>query len=334
MGFWQGVNEGLTHSLEAKARKQERQQELDLRKQDMELRKAERDETRAWQLQDQLQERTTALFPLLVERKQRDKAAAQERAALGNFFETRLTDVDEGTRAAFTNLALQDTNYSKSLITTIQGLEDKTGSRLTGMDIVRVSNLFEQTKPEGVSIEDWTTQAAGMVVADKSGFDFDATLTKLLSGDLDEKGLMEVQATILEPAPSGLGLIPDFNTSIVVGADPAKRNAIRLGAMEEVNLQYQRDMKALEEEEARYTAAAQPFPEELSNRLMDLRRIAGIRDTEGADAADSALWDIYAPQVLPALSERQPEIKTMFPEYFATAPQRYRWDGSQLVGIQ
>ena len=43
MGFWQGVNEGLTYSLEQKTRRQERQQELDLRKQDMEIRRKERE---------------------------------------------------------------------------------------------------------------------------------------------------------------------------------------------------------------------------------------------------------------------------------------------------
>lgn len=48
MGFWQGINEGLTYSLEAKARKQERQQELDLRKQDMEIRRQERAEDKAF----------------------------------------------------------------------------------------------------------------------------------------------------------------------------------------------------------------------------------------------------------------------------------------------
>jgi hypothetical protein len=334
MGFWQGVNEGLTYSLEAKARRQERQQELDLRKQDMDLRKAERAETRAWQLQDQLQERITATLPLIVERDKEVKAKAQERAVLGNYFDTRLADVDEQTRTAFTNLALQAPDWTKNLIETVQSMDDKRGAPITGQDIVSMSNIFEQTKPENMTIEDWTKQAASMVVVDNSGFDREATLAKILSGDLDEKSLLEVQASLLTPTPAGLGILPNFDTSVVIGADPTRRNAIRTSAMEEVSLQYQNDVQSLTAEYDKLIAEGSPIPEELQAAKMQLDRIAGIRDTEGADAAEAAMWNIYAPKVLPAMSQRQPEIKTMFPEYFATAPQRYRWDGSQLVGIQ
>lgn len=334
MGFWQGVNEGLTYSLEAKARRQERQQELDLRKQDMDLRKAERAETRAWQLQDQLQERITATLPLIVERDKEVKAKAQERAVLGNYFDTRLADVDEQTRTAFTNLALQDPTYSKSLIETVQSMDDKRGAPITGQDIVSMSNIFEQTKPDNMTIEDWTKQAASMVVVDNYGFDKEATLAKILSGDLDEKGLLEVQASLLAPAPTGLGILPNFDTSVVIGADPTRRNAIRTSAMEEVNLQYEKDRKSLEAEEAQYLDDATPFTDEMVEKRKRLETIEGIRDTQGADAVEAALWDTYAPAVLSGMVQRQPEVRTMFPEYFATAPQRYRWDGSQLVGIQ
>lgn len=45
MGFWQGINEGLTYNMEKKALREERQQALDLRKQ-------ERLEDREWAAQD------------------------------------------------------------------------------------------------------------------------------------------------------------------------------------------------------------------------------------------------------------------------------------------
>jgi hypothetical protein len=103
MGFWQGINEGLTYSLEAKARKQERQQELDLRKQDMEIRRQERAEDRAFAKEDfklQIAEKNReTLFGLYVKREQ-EKSEVAALSGKANMFLGRLEGVDDPRVAA------------------------------------------------------------------------------------------------------------------------------------------------------------------------------------------------------------------------------------------
>lgn len=96
MGFWQGVNEGLTYSLEQKARRQERQQEIDLRKQ-------ERAEDRAAAKEDfklQIAEKNReTLFGLYVKREQ-EKSEVAALTGKANMFLGRLEGVDDPRVAA------------------------------------------------------------------------------------------------------------------------------------------------------------------------------------------------------------------------------------------
>lgn len=99
MGFWQGVNEGLTYNMEKKALREEKQQALDLRKQ-------ERAEDRQYEsdmfMKKIAEERKTALFELALKRKQ-DTTLSAELTGKATSFLGRLEGVDDPRVAALAN---------------------------------------------------------------------------------------------------------------------------------------------------------------------------------------------------------------------------------------
>lgn len=315
MGFWQGLNAGFKAVQEEQTRKKERQEELDLRK-------AERDEERQYQRElwneKVLFDQANAIIPLLVERQKGLNALAEQRKELGSFLGERLEDVPEETRTAFTNLALQDPTYSEALIEAVQKTEgpDGLGRRMTGAEILKMSRLFEQTKPEDVSIEDWTRQAATMTVTTDSGIDFDSTLERIISGDVT---LEELQKTKLDLMLSGTGtanIRQDFDYSAVMGGDPQTALQLKNLAVDAATTQFQAEYAAVEQEAEAFRASGEAPSEEWQQRYSELGRIAAIGDAEEREAA---IFNFYAPTILPRLAEREPRYKTMFPEAFQTA---------------
>ena len=333
MGFWQGLNSGLKAIQEEKARKEERQQEI-------ELRKAERDEARAYEYdlwkEKVLQDQVAATLPLLVEKKREMAALAAERAQLGKYFETRLTDLPEETRQAFTNLAVQDPTYSEALIGSVQKAESELNRRVTGAEILKMTSLIEQTKPENMSLEDWTKQAAGMTVTSGSSIDFDATMEKLLSGDVTYEDVQKTQMELLMPTGTSLNLIPDVDTSVIMGPDPQTSIQLRNLAMTTMQDQFQADRAATEQQYQAETAQGGMPSEELAAKNMELGLIAALEGSE----KEAALFNYYAPTLLPRLAEREPRFKTVFPEYFQPAGQvdvqptvTYEYVNGKLVAV-
>jgi hypothetical protein len=314
MGFWQGINRGFAAVQEEKTRKRERQEELDLRK-------AERDEERAYreglESQNFIRQQSLATIPLLVERKREEAATATQRAQLGKYFGDRLTDLPEETRQAFTNLAIQDSAYSEALRGTIERVEGDLGRRVTGADILKMTNLIEKTKPENVSIEDWTKQAASMTVTSGSNIDYETTLEKLFSGDVTLEDIQKTQMEIMMPTASSLNLIPDIDTSVVMGSDPQVSIQLRNLAVTTMQDQFQADRAATDQQYKTATDQGVMPDQALETKNMELGRIAALEGEE----KEAALFNYYAPTLLPKLAEREPRFKSVFPEYFQSTAQ-------------
>lgn len=327
MGFWQGMYQGYQN---VQARK-----ELERERQD---RKATIEEERAYQRQlwneKVLHEQAMATIPLLVEQKKASNALAQQRAQLGGFLETRLSDVPEETRAGFINLAIQGPAYAEALIEAVQKVEspDRLGRRMTGPEILKMSRVFEQTLPEGMALEDWIKQAASMPVTTGSGIDFDATLERLFSGDLSLQDIQKTQMELMLASPSTTSIRPDFDLSVVLGGDPQTTIQLRNLAVDVATEQFQKDYAAVEQEAS--TLSGQAPSEEWKRRYEELGRIAAIKDAKEREAA---IFNFYAPIILPKLAEQQPQYRAIFPEFFQTTPDAgiaLTEDDLRYIGVQ
>lgn len=309
MGFWQGFNEGLTQVMADKTRKRELEEEREFRRQEIAEQRAYDRESAFWRAN---QERITASIPLLVERRSREQQEAQKRQVFGTFFETRMSDkeVPSDVKTAFTNLALTDTAYAESLIEAVKDVEGKTGRRLTGNELIKFSNLLEQTKPEGLSIEEWAKQAATMTVTSGSRIDYDETLSRLLSGEVSPEEVMQIQMDLMTPTGASLGIVPDFNTPAVVGPDPQRLQQEKALVLDEMKRKFQDELEAVQGVMAEFEEAGVEVPEDVSDYYKSLERVNLSEDKE------SAIFNFYAPTFIPMFAERYPNLKYAYPEYF------------------
>lgn len=311
MGFWQALDAGLTARIEEQTRQKERQQEIDLRT-------AERDELRAYEEKQaakrHLFEMTQATMPLIVKRRQEEETLAAQRAQLGGFFEERLTDLPGETREAFTNLAVQDPTYSETLVGEVKKVETELGRRVTGPEILRMTGLIEKTKPEEMSLEEWTKQAASMTVTSGSNIDFEETLANLWSGNATMEDIQRTQMELMMPLGGSLNILPDIDTSVVMGPDPQTTTQLRSLAVSTMQDQFQADLAATERQYATETGGGGMPSEALETKYRELGRISALPEAE----KEAALFNYYAPTLLPRLAEREPRFRTVFPEYFNT----------------
>lgn len=146
MGFWQGLNSGLKAIQEEKTRKEERQQELDLRK-------AEREEQRKYDrdlfMEQVKQDRITAALTTRQKTYQETATAEREAAADAAAFLTRLEGVDDPRVAALAESPLVAANLEREL----RKIEITAASQgLKNMPLLRGEALLELTTvrlPEG-----------------------------------------------------------------------------------------------------------------------------------------------------------------------------------------
>jgi hypothetical protein len=312
MSFWAGVSEGLTYVLDKKAEKEAKEQ-------DRAFLKETRDEERRYAESQNgikyLRERTLATLPLLADKRDQDRAIAAQQAQISSYFEGRITDLPEEAREGFLNLTIKDSTYSTALMEAVKDIETKLSRKLTGNDMVKLTNIFEKTKPEGVSVEDWTKQAASMTVTSGSSFDFDETYTRLLSGDVTLEELNDITVDVMGNTNTSLGIAPDFATFEFLGVDPSTQDALINLAEGRIRRQFQDDMKKAENEmEAIIDAGSQPDPDgELAKRYADLNFIKNEPDS---DRQDSLLMQYYKSTILPQLAADDARYTQVYPEFF------------------
>lgn len=316
MGFWAGMNEGLTYVLDKRAAEASEDKARAFQRES-------REEERRYQEKQQglnyLREQTLAAIPLLVERRERDKQTAIQKAQIGGYFEDRTNDLPEETRNAFTNLITQDTTYSAALMETVQRTEATLGRALTGSDILKITNIIEKTKPEGVSLEDWTKQASSMTVTSDSGIDFDQTLERLFSGEVSPEEIQQIQMDILTPEGTSLGILPDFSTHELLGVEPSVQKSLMEIAEKRVANQFQLDKTKTQEEVDAVLAAGEEIDpkSDLGKKSVILSRIENEPDS---DTRNSMLMQYYAPIVLPQLAEQDARYTAVYPEFFQAVP--------------
>ena len=146
MGFWQALDAGLTARIEEKTRKDERQQEIDLRA-------AERAEDRKYErelfVEKVKQDRITAALTKRLETYQETSTAEKEAAADAAAFLSRLEGVDDPRVAALANSPLVAANLEREL----RKIEiDASTKGLRNLPLLRGEALLELTTvslPEG-----------------------------------------------------------------------------------------------------------------------------------------------------------------------------------------
>ena len=315
MGFWAGVNEGLTYVLDKKAEKEAKEQ-------DRAFLKETRDEERRYEESQNginyLRERTLATLPLMVDKRDQDRAIAAQQAQISSYFEGRITDLPEEAREGFLNLTLKDSTYSTALMEAVKDTETKLGRKLTGNDMVKLTDIFEKTKPEGVSVEDWTKQAASMTVTSGSSFDFDETYTRLLSGDVTLEELNDITVDVMGNTNTSLGIAPDFATFEFLGVEPDTQKSLMTLAEKRISDQFQLDFNRTQEEvDALNKSGKKPDPEgELAKRFNALNRIENETDS---DRQNSMLLEYYAPTILPQLATEDARYTMVYPQFFQPA---------------
>lgn len=310
MSFWAGVSEGLTYVLDKKAEKESKEQDRAFLKEtrDEERRYAESQNGIAY-----LRERSLAVLPMVAEKREQDKAIAAQQAQLSSYFTGRIKDLPEEAREGFLNLTLQDPAYSSALVETIKETETKLGRALTGNDIVKLTNIFEVTKPEDVSVEDWMKQAASMTTTSGSSIDFDETYTRLLSGDVTLEEVNDITMDLMGNTSTNLGIVPDFATFELLGIDPNMRKTLMETANIRIEDKFQEDRANLDKAFETAKAAGVVPSDEIQKKSEDLETIALETD---AGIRDAMLLQYYAPTILPQLAEEDARYEMVYPQYF------------------
>lgn len=315
MSFWAGVSEGLTYVLDKKAEKESKEQDRAFLK---ETRDEERRYTESQNGINYLRERTLATLPLMAEKREQDRAIAAQQAQLNSYFTGRIKDLPEEAREGFLNLTLQDPAYSTALVETIKDTETKLGRALTGNDIVKLTNIFEVTKPDDVSVEDWMKQAASMTTTSGSSIDFDETYTRLLSGDVTLEEVNDITMDLMEDTSTSLGIVPDFATFELLGIEPETQKSLMALAKEKISNRFAEDLNIVQEEiEAIRKEGGKLDPEgELATKFETLSR---IENETNSDRQDSMLMRYYAPTVLPQLAADDARYTKVYPEFFQSS---------------
>lgn len=180
MGFWQGINEGLTYSLEQKARKQERQQEIDLRKQE---RAEDKANAREMFMLQTAESRRDAMLSLYV-KKEQEKSEVAALTGKANMFLGRLEGIDDPRVAAL----------AKDPRTAAE-LEDQ----LKNIEVEAAKNDVDLPPMQGEALLDLLT-----VYDSKSGSvaPVGVTFEDLLSGDFsNQETYYQTAAALSAPAP-------------------------------------------------------------------------------------------------------------------------------------
>ena len=180
MGFWQGLNAGIKGVQEERTRKQERQQEIDLRKAEIEEQRKYDRETFMLQTAES---RRDSLLTLFV-KKEQEKAEAEALAGKAQSFLGRLGDIEDPRVAALA----RDTRTAAELEDKIQGIEIKAAEAGVELPPLQGEALLEL-----LTVYDSGSESISSV---------DVTFDDLLSGDFSDVGTYyETAAGLSIPTP-------------------------------------------------------------------------------------------------------------------------------------
>lgn len=171
-----------------------------------------------------LEQRRNTLVPYLTKAHQANLKNQSEARGVLSFFNNRLTDSSEAEKKAFMNIIRDNPEMGKSIYSAVLKNEDKyPGLELKGSKLVQFSNIIEQTKPDDMSIEDWTEEAASRVYESNANTISEMLESVLGAEDLDTMPtLVDVlEATATDPGiPGGL---PDIRSPVGMRPEEEKK---------------------------------------------------------------------------------------------------------------
>ena len=180
MGFWQGLNAGIKGVQEERTRKQERQQEIDLRKAEIEEQRKYDRETFMLQTAES---RRDSLLTLYV-KKEQERAEAEALTGKAQSFLGRLGDIEDPRVAALA----RDPRTAAELEDKIQGIEIKAAEAGVELPPLQGEALLEL-----LTVYDSGSESVSSV---------DVTFDDLLSGDFSDVGTYyETAAGLSIPTP-------------------------------------------------------------------------------------------------------------------------------------
>ena len=171
-----------------------------------------------------LEQRRNTLVPYLTKAHQANLKSQSEARGVLSFFNNRLGDSSEAEKKAFMNIIRDNPEMGKSIYSAVLKNEDKyPGLELKGSKLIQFSDIIKQTKPEGMSIEDWTSEAASRVYESNANTISEMLESVLGAEDLDTMPtLVDVlEATATDPGIAG-GL-PDIRSPVGMRPEEEKK---------------------------------------------------------------------------------------------------------------
>jgi len=151
-----------------------------------------------------IEQRKNTLIPYLTKAHAANTKSNQESRSVLSFFNNRLEGTSEAEKNAFTNIIRDNPEMGASIYESVISNEEKyPGITLSGSKLLQFSNIIEQTKPDGMSIEEWTEEAATRVYKDNSN-----TISEMLKSvlDADDIETMPNLADVLEAITPEAGI--------------------------------------------------------------------------------------------------------------------------------
>ena len=155
-----------------------------------------------------VEQRKNTLIPYLTKAHAANtKSQAASRSVL-SFFNNRLDGTSEAEKNAFMNIIRDNPEMGKAIYSTVTSNEKQyPGLTLSGPKLLQFSNIIDQTKPDNMSIEEWTEEAANRVYKSNAKTVTDMLESVLSADDIETMPtLVDVmEATASEPGiPGGL----------------------------------------------------------------------------------------------------------------------------------
>ena len=155
-----------------------------------------------------IEQRKNTLIPYLTKAHAANTKSQAESRSVLSFFNNRLDGTSEAEKNAFMNIIRDNPEMGKAIYSTVTSNEKQfPGLTLSGPKLLQFSNIIDQTKPDNMSIEEWTEEAATRVYKSNAKTVTDMLESVLSADDIETMPtLVDVmEATAPEPGiPGGL----------------------------------------------------------------------------------------------------------------------------------
>ena len=169
-----------------------------------------------------IEQRKNTLIPYLTKAYAANAEKQAESRDVLSFFNNRLDGLSETERKAYLNIIRDNPEMGKAIYSTITRHETQwPGMDLSGPALLEFSNIIDQTKPDNMSIEEYTEMAASSVGRAGTSRGISDMISNILNAnDIDT---METLSDVMEATASSPGIqggLPNF--TVPVGMRPGE----------------------------------------------------------------------------------------------------------------